>query len=666
LLRSLAGGTLALSPMKTKNTGAPTTAVAQSSRRQVLRGTGTLGMLAGMEALLPGYARAQSAAPTYTEQRSPKGNQPALHHLEIAETRIEIAGRRTTANTINGTVPGPLLRLRQGQDTVLRVTNRMKEDTSIHWHGILLPVEMDGVPGITFPGIKPGTTFEYRFQLKQYGTYWYHSHSGLQEQLGHYGPLIVEPSEGTPYRFDREHVVVLSDWTFENPYRVLARLKKQPDYYNFQRRTVRDLFADIADKGFMPTIRDRWMWADMRMNPTDILDVNGATYTYLMNGRAPGSNWTGLFRRGERVLLHFINSSANTFFDVRIPGLAMTVVEASGQNVKPVETDELRIAVAETYNVIVQPADDRPYSVFAESMDRSGYASGTLAPRLGMTGPVPPRRKRPVLTMADMGMDHGSGEKNTDHESMGHGSAKEASATASGSQGHEGHDMGAAAPPARATATGGDVARYAVAGAVRTEGLRAPGTLPGMVQHDRNTHGPGNAAIPMMVRSRLSEPGIGLGEDGWRVLVYTDLRALEKRADFKAPERELELHLTGNMERFMWSINGVPFSESKPIPFTHGERLRLTMVNDTMMNHPMHLHGMWMELENGHGEMIPRVHTVNVKPAERVSLLITADAVGPWAFHCHMLYHMEVGMFRIVQVSHPPHHQASKEHEHGG
>ena len=661
------------------------------SRRRFLHSTGALGLLAGAEALLPSYARATPGGGSAQPLRPRMVDGVAVYDLMIAETPFEVAGRRTTATTINGTVPGPLLRLREGEETILRVTNRLKEDTSIHWHGILLPPEMDGVPGVSFPGILAGTTFEYRFPLKQYGSYWYHSHSGLQEQLGHYGPLVIEPADGYPYRFDREYFVVLSDWTFENPYRVLERLRKQPDYYNFQKRTVFDFFGDVAKHGFMPTVRDRWMWAEMRMNPTDISDVTGATYTYLMNGMAPVSNWTGLFRPGERVLLHFVNAASATYFDVRVPGLPMTLVQASGQYVQPVETDEFRIEIAQTFDVIVEPTEDRAYTVFAESMDRSGYARGTLAPRAGMSAAVPARRQRPVLTMADMGMDHGdmAGMDHSQMPGMGQPPAAAADTTRSAAAGHAGHDMGAMAPrdtsrmapprdtsamaghaghdmSAMAGAETGDRAKYAIAGIVRTSGLRPPGTLPGMLEHEPDTHGPGNAAVPMMVQSRLAEPGLGLGDDGWRVLRYTDLRALKPRPDFRAPDRELEMHLTGNMERFMWSIDGVAFKDSEPIRFSYGERLRLTMVNDTMMNHPMHLHGMWMELENGHGELIPRVHTVNVKPAERLSLLITVDAPGMWAFHCHIQYHMDVGMFRVVEVSQPGQPRATEGHHHAG
>ena len=605
----------------------------------MLHSLGAVGMAAGVERLLPDYARARAATGAPPALAPQLRDGVLVHELEIAETRVRIEGRATTATTINGTVPGPLIRLREGDDAVLRVHNRLRDDTSIHWHGLILPFEMDGVPGLSFPGIRPAEIFEYRIPVRQSGTYWYHSHSGLQEQLGHYGPLIIDPAEPYPYKFDREFVIVLSDWTFENPYRVLDRLKKQPDYYNQQRRTVGEFFRDVAAAGFGATVRDRLMWSSMRMNPTDIADVTGATYSYLMNGLAPETNWQGIFRPGERVLLRVINAAAGSYFDVRVPGVPMTVVQVSGQYVEPVETDEFRIALAETYDVIVELPEDRAYTLFAEASDRSGFASGTLAPRAGMVGALPARRKRPVLTMADMGMDHGgmAGMAGMDHANMPGMDVPTTAATPAATPAadpHAGHDM---------SAMGG--------GAM----LRAPGTLPEPTPHGAGTHGNGNAMVPMTTTSRLSEPGLGLGEDGRRVLVYTDLKALEARPDFKAPDREIELHLTGNMERFIWGIDGVPFSESKPIEFAYGERLRLTFVNDTMMSHPMHLHGMWMELENGHGDRSPRVHTVNVKPAERVSLLVTADATGRWAMHCHVLYHMEVGMFREVRVSADPH-----------
>ena len=584
------------------------------------------------------------------------------YDLTIAETRLRLDGRAARATTINGTVPGPVLRFREGEEAVLRVHNTLDEDTSIHWHGILLPPEMDGVPGLSFGGIRPGTTFEYRFPIKQAGTYWYHSHSGMQEQLGHYGSLIIEPAAGYGQPYDREFVIVLSDWTFENPHRVLARLKKQPDAYNFQRRTVVDFVRDVARDGLSATMSDRLMWAGMRMNPTDISDVTGATYSFLLNGRTAEAPWAGLFQPGERVLLRFVNAAAATFFDVRIPGVPMTVVQASGQPVAPVETDEFRIAMAETYDVIVELPEDRAYAICAEPMDRSGFTAGTLAPREGMTAELPARRKRPLLTMADMGMDHGAmGHGGMDHRAMDHAAMGHGAAPAAADP-HARHDMSAMAAAAGDTAaskTNNEHAGHDMSAMAATPAsvLRAPGTLPPDRNHDGATHGPGNAMVPTILKSRLSETGAGLGTDGRRVLVYTDLQAPAAWPDFKPPTREIELHLTGNMERFTWAIDGVPYDKASPIELAFGERVRLVLVNDTMMNHPMHLHGLWMELENGHGARSPRIHTVNVKPAEQLSLLVTADAAGRWAFHCHVLYHMEVGMFREVRVAAPTGHE---------
>jgi CopA family copper-resistance protein len=521
--------------------------------------------------------------------------------LTIGRTDIEIDDRRATAVTINGTLPGPLLRFREGEDATLLVHNALDEDTSIHWHGIILPNGMDGVPKVTFDGIPPGETFTYRYPVRQNGTYWYHSHSGLQEQLGVYGPMIIDPAEPEPFGFDREYVVMLSDWTFEDPYNVLANLKKMGGYYNFQRRTVADLFKS-SDAG----LGDRLRWGRMRMDATDIADVTGATYTYLMNGIPPVGNWTGVFEPGERVRLRFINGSAASYFDVRIPGLPMTVVQADGQNVRPVIVDEIRVAVAETYDVIVQPTRDA-YTIFAESMDRSGFASGTLAIRTGLTAPIPDRRPRPVRTMADMGMD--MSEMDMGGEPM------------ADMPGHAGHGMPVGEPP---------------------------------VPHGPDKHGPGNAAVPEVTRRRLDDPGIGLEDVEHRVLLYSDLRCVVPNRDTRMPQREIELHLTGNMERYMWSFDGKKFSQAgDPIPFGLGERVRVTLVNDTMMEHPIHLHGMWMELDTGAGTDNPRKHTINVKPAERVSFFTTPDVPGKWAFHCHILYHMDTGMFRVVEVTSP-------------
>lgn len=623
------------------------------SRRRFIQATGALGVLAGFQKLAPAYA--QPSADLLLRAAATPSAQKGVS-LVIDHTPFGFAGRRAIATTINGTIPGPLLRFREGDTAQIHVTNNLKEDTSIHWHGLLLPNAMDGVPGVTFAGIRPKQTFIYEFPLRQNGTYWYHSHSGMQEQLGHYGPLIIDPIEPEPFEYDREYVVMLSDWSFENPHQMLDNIKKQSSYYNFQRRTMGDFFRDVDRNGLRSTIADRMAWARMRMTPTDIADITGSTYTYLLNGLPPAANWTGLFRAGERVRLRFINASAGTFFDVRIPGLEMTVVQVSGQNVQPVRTDEFRIEIAQTFDVIVQPTGDQPYTIFTEAMDRSGYARGTLAPRAGMSAEIPRRRPRPTLSMMDMGMAMSAG----DHAGMSmpgmdmSPNAKPESKGPVTTSPAAGHDMAAMADHNMSAASGGFTGVLRDGTIVRSVNLREPGTIPEPVVHGGDTHGVGSASPAMESRSRLHEPGAGLSEDGWRVLVYTDLKRLNAASDFGPPAREFELHLTGNMERYMWSINGIKFSDAPdPILLTHGERIRLTIVNDTMMAHPMHMHGMFMELENGHGAECPLIHTVNVKPAERVSLLITPMDAGSWAFHCHIMLHMEVGMFRVFRVSEP-------------
>jgi CopA family copper-resistance protein len=619
-------------------------ASANNLRRRFIQSAAAVGLLQAFRGLAPAYAQ---GVPGPGAELRVGGDRVA--DLVIARTPFGFGGRNGTAVTINGTVPGPILRFREGETVTLRVTNRLDEDTSIHWHGILLPSDQDGVPGLSFPGIRPGETFTYRYRVRQSGTYWYHSHSSLQEQLGQYGPLLIDPPGRDPFSYDREHVVVLSDWTFMDPHRVPSVLKKQAGYFNFQQRTLGDFFREAKQNGFRATLEERKMWGEMRMNPTDILDVTGATYTYLVNGLPPDANWNGLFKPGERVRLRFINSSAATYFNVRIPGLPMTVVQADGQNVQPVTVDEFQIAGAETYDVIVRPPAEQAYTVFAESMDRSGYARGTLAPRPGMAAPVPPLRERPLRTMVDMGMDMGSMDMpGMDQGGMNMpGMDKPKPKPMPGMDhstmpGMESMDMPGMDKPKPKPMAGMDH------GSVKMPDMESP--ING--KHGPDTHGPGNTSVAMVQRNRLGEPGTGLNDVEHRVLVYNDLKALERSRDSRPPQREIEMHLTGNMEAFIWGIDGKKFSESGEQPAVRvGERVRITLVNDTMMEHPMHLHGVFMELDNGAGALKPRKHTINVKPAERLSFNITYDEPGNFAFHCHILYHMEAGMFRFFNVS---------------
>ena len=558
-------------------------------RRQLLRGASALGGGAALSALLPAWA--QSGTPGIASTLPTVSGENIA--LTVGHTPFKVDGRAGHAITVNGTVPAPLVRLKEGQQVRLSVTNNLDEDTSIHWHGLLLPFEMDGVPGVSFPGIKPGETFNYEFKVRQAGTYWYHSHSGLQEQMGHYGPIVIDPAGEDPVKYDREHVIVLSDYSFMHPHEIFRKLKAHAGYFNHQKQTVAGLLAG-KDQSF----KDRKEWSAMRMDPTDVLDVTGSTYTFLVNGHGPKDNWTGLFAPGERVRLRFVNAGAMTIFNVRIPGLKLSVVQADGQNVRPIEVDEFQIAPAETYDVIVQPMDARAYTLVAEAADRSGMGRATLAPRLGMSAEVPPLRERPLLTMRDMGMDHsamaGMGGMEMDHSGMS-----------------------------------------------MRDGRNAPNV----------PLGPGVQMISPMPADRTGDPGQGLESVGHRVLTYRDLVSLDPNPDPRPPSRELEIHLTGNMERFMWAFDGVGYSHIKaPIPFAFNERVRVVLVNDSMMAHPIHLHGHFYEVVTGNPGHHPRKHTVNVLPGGKVAFDLTADEPGDWAFHCHLLYHMHAGMFNVVTV----------------
>ncbi|MBP2514435.1 copper resistance system multicopper oxidase [Sphingomonas sp. PvP018] len=583
------------------------------TRRQFLRDA-TLG---GGALALPGFPA--WAQPVSAGIATPL---PVLSGTDIALTVAHLTrtidGTRSHAIGINGTSPAPLIRLKQGQQVRLSVTNSLDEETSIHWHGLLVPFQMDGVPGISFPGIPARSTFTYDFPVVQAGTYWYHSHSGLQEQMGHYGPIVIDPAGADPIVSDREHVIVLSDHSPLHPHAIFRRLKLQGGYFNYQKQTLGGLLA-----GRDQPAGERRMWGGMRMDPTDVSDVTGATYTYLVNGHGPADNWTALFTPGERVRLRIINASAMTNFNVRIPGLKMTVVQADGQNVRPVAVDEFQIAVAETYDVIVEPAAPVAHTLVAEAWDRSGMARATLTPRIGMVAAVPALRRRPLATMKDMGMG--------DMAAMDHGAMGGMAGMNHGAM--PGMDKPAPTPA-------GEEPMPAMSHSMR-DFANAPG-LP---------RTPTVQTVAPMPMDRTGEPPQGLSDTGHTVLVYRDLVALERNPDLRAPSRQLQIHLTGNMERYMWAFDGVKLNEVKgPIPFRQGERVRVTLVNDTMMAHPIHLHGHFFELVTGHGDHAPRKHTINVAPGGTATFDLTADAVGDWAFHCHMLYHMHAGMMQVVTV----------------
>ncbi|AVX93173.1 copper resistance system multicopper oxidase [Pseudomonas lurida] len=648
----------------------------KTSRRTFVKGLAAGGILGGLGLWrTPVWAVTSPGLPSVLT-----GNE---FDLFIGETPVNITGSPRTAMTINGSLPGPLLRWREGETVTLRVKNRLEQDTSIHWHGIILPANMDGVPGLSFHGIAPDGMYEYKFNVHQNGTYWYHSHSGLQEQAGVYGPIVIDSKEPEPFQYDRDYVVMLTDWTDEDPGRVMAKLKKQSDYYNHHKRTVGDFIDDVSKQGWSAAVADRKMWAEMKMNPTDLADVSGDTYTYLMNGQAPNGNWTGIFKPGEKLRLRFINGSAMSYFDVRIPGLKMTVVAADGQHVKPVSVDEFRIAVAETYDVIVEPASEEAYTIFAQSMDRTGYARGTLAVREGLKAQVPAIDPRPLLSMDDMGMggmagmDHGSmagmgsgdmsGMAGMDHSKM----AGMDQSDMTGMTGMDGGDMTSMAGMDHSKMAGmdkGDMANMAGMDHSKMAGMDK-GDMSNMAGMDHSkmagmggmggemqTHPASETNNPlvdmqaMTPTPKLNDPGIGLRNNGRRVLTYSDLKSTFQDPDGREPNRTIELHLTGHMEKFSWSFNGIKFSDAEPLRLKYGERLRITLVNDTMMTHPIHLHGMWSDLEDENGKFMVRKHTIDMPPGTKRSYRVTADALGRWAYHCHLLFHMEMGMFREVRV----------------
>jgi len=564
--------------------------------------------------------------------------------LSIDYKMVNFTGKSARATVVNQLLPAPLLRWKEGETVTLRVKNNLDHDSSIHWHGIILPTEMDGVPGFSFDGIKPGETFEYQFTVQQSGTYWYHSHSGYQEQTGLFGAIVIDPATPDPVIYDRDYVIMLSDWSDEAPENIYAKLKKQADYYNYRERTVMDFFSDVNKNGLANTWNARSMWNNARMSDRDISDVTGSTYTYLMNGNPPQQGWQGLFEQGEKVRLRFINSSAMTIFDVRIPGLKMSVVASDGQNIQPVSVDEFRIGVAETYDVVIEPEVDNAYCIFAQSIDRTGFTVGNLTSDASLHAPIPPMDPRPVLGHSDMGMDMSDMDMSgMDHSKMDMGagdmSGMDHSKMAMGGGDMSGMDHSKMAM---------DAAKATVSGL----GLAGFGSN-NEIKHIDTEFGPQVDMRADAPKSGLHDPGIGLRDHqqqfNRKVLTYGDIKGLHPTYDTRQPSREIQLHLTGNMNRYMWSVNGVKFMDAAPLEFEYGERLRITLVNDTMMTHPMHLHGMWSELETGDPDFIPRKHTVLVQPGSKISYLVTADAKGQWAYHCHLLFHMP-GMFRKVVV----------------
>ena len=564
-----------------------------------------------------------------------------VFNLSIEKIAVNITGNPSIAKTVNGMLSGPTLRWKEGDTVTINVTNNLNEDTSIHWHGIILPASMDGVPGFSnFNGIKPGETFTYKFPILQSGTYWYHSHSGFQEQEGVFGAIIIEPKIKDPYEYDREYVISLSDWSDEKPSSVYRKIKLSSSYYNFKQRTVGDFIDEVKEKGFFEAFSERKMWNEMKMTDRDISDVSGYTYTYLMNGENPATGFKALFKNGEKIRLRFINSAAMTFFDVRIPGLKMTVVAADGNNIQPVTVDEFRIGVAETYDVIVEPEVNKAYSIFAQSIDRSGYALGALTFDEKVIAQTPQMDAFPILTHADMGMG-GTSDNNSEHD-MSTMETQKPAKQESAMKYEAGMDMSSVEKPK--TTMNHSMMGHDMSAMNSNQKKEIP-----ITKLEEST-GVQVDAVAMNPQYRLDDPGVGLRDNGRRVLTYADLKSLTPTTNDKYPDREIILRLTGNMERYMWSINGITYKDAKPLEFKYGERLRITYINDTMMNHPMHLHGMWSDLETGDDNYLPRKHTIVVQPGSKISFRVNVDAKGSWAYHCHLLYHM-TDMFRKVIVS---------------
>ena len=534
-------------------------------------------------------------------------------NLTIDKIAVNITGETSFATAVNSMIAGPTLRWREGDEVTINVTNNLSESSSIHWHGIIIPPDMDGVPGISFDGIPSGETFTYKFPIVQSGTYWYHSHSGFQEQTGVHGVIVIEPKKEI-LEYDREFVISLSDYSDEKPESVYRKIKLSADYYNFKQRTVGDFFSEVKEKGFFSAFNDRKMWNNMSMGDRDLSDVTGYTYTYLMNGKNPTQNFKALFKNGEKIRLRFVNSSAMTFFDVRIPGLKMRVVAADGNYVQAVAVDEFRIGVAESYDVIVEP-QNKAYAIFAQSLDRSGFALGALTYDTSVIAQTPQMDEAGVLTSADMGMamnNMSSMKKDTKQSSK----------------------MKMDTPKK----------------AMDMKGMKSMKKPHIPITPLEESSGVATTMKAMNPQYRLDDPGVGLRDNGRRVLTYADLKSLRPTMHDRYPDREIILHLTGNMERYMWSINGIEYKDAKPLEFKYGERLRITYINDTMMNHPMHLHGMWSDLETGDDNFLPRKHTIIVQPGSKISFRVNVDAKGEWAYHCHLLYHM-AGMFRKVVVA---------------
>jgi len=596
------------------------------------------------------------------------------YQLSIDEGIVNVTGKPVKRITVNGQFPAPLLEFEEGDEAVIRVKNNLKnQDSSIHWHGLLLPGIMDGVPGFNgYNGIKPNEEFVYKFKVRQSGTYWYHAHSKGQEQDGLYGSLVIYPKNKKPLaaheRTERDYVVMLSDFHEQTSDQIQKNLKVSAEYYQNRRETLGDLWKQLQRDGLKATWSDRKMWNQMRMLKTDMSDVTG--YTFLVNGKTPEQNWTGLFKPNEKVRLRFVNASAMSFFDVRIPQLKMTVVSADGQPVKPVDVDEFRIGTAETYDVIVEPKTNH-YQIEAESIDRSGFAIGTLHNELTAKSAgihMPAARPRAVLTMEDMG-GHGGGGMDHSKMSMGDMSGMDHSKmNANDMQGMDHSKMNTndtqAMDHSKMNADAMQGMDHSKMNADDMQGMdhskMNADAMQGMDHSKMNAKD-----MQGMDHSEHRNSSAAQKNDqvvyGWanastpqgdKALQYSDLKSLTPQPDTRDATSELVIRLGGTMERYVWTINGKKFSDAEPLKVKYGERIRIKFINDSMMAHPMHLHGMFMQLENGQPAVdMPNKHTIVVPPAKTVTALLTADELGEWAIHCHLLYHMSAGMMNKLIVA---------------
>lgn len=588
------------------------------------------------------------------------------YHLTIAQEDVRIRDNTAGAMTINGQIPGPTLYFEKGDTARIHVTNEMNAATSIHWHGLLVPPSMDGVPFVTQVPIQPGATFVYEFPIRQTGTYWYHSHSELQEQSGLYGSIVIDDGR---HPVDRAYVVLLSDWTTEDPHEVLRTLKRGSHWYALEKGASQSIFG-AAKAGRLGDYFSREL---QRMPPMDIADV---AYDYFLSNGRPETALAA--EAGEKVRLRVINGSATTYFHLNFSGGPMTIISADGQRVEPVKEDLFLIGVAETYDVLVTLPERGAYELRATAHDGSGVTSTWLG-----QGEKHPARTipRPDLYEPMAHGDAGSVLALTPAAAMGMSDARvEAGAFDHPGTGHGGHDMGLGEMPAAREhpgqhGGGGSMARgmpdhhgHGVAHKPEHDAMpresspsaHVHGQMPA-AEHVGHEQMPAagahvSAARPFSHRFGLLEADVAsrpeLASEGGKErpsTPYARLKAAEPTdPPAGAPVREIRLTLDGDMQRYTWFIDNQPVSEADTIRVREGEVVRFILINRTMMHHPMHLHGHFFRVINGQGDRAPLKHTVDVAPMATTVIEFYTDEIGDWLFHCHLLYHMKSGMTRLV------------------